>query len=89
MNDTITLEDVWKAFLETDRKMREMQALSEETDRQMREIFAATARQQQETDRQIRQASAETDRKIKEVSRQVGNLGSRWGEFVEGIVAPA
>ncbi|MBF0438729.1 MAG: DUF3782 domain-containing protein [Magnetococcales bacterium] len=39
----------------------------------------------QELDRQMR----ETDRKIKEVSSQIGDLGGRWGDFVEGIVAPA
>jgi hypothetical protein len=31
----------------------------------------------------------ETDRVVKEVSRQIGQLGGRWGEFVEGLVAPA
>ncbi|MBF0439825.1 MAG: DUF3782 domain-containing protein [Magnetococcales bacterium] len=55
------------------------------TDREMhalREMFA-------ETSRQMRESSEETDRKIKKVSTLVGNLGSRWGDFVEGIVAAA
>jgi len=31
----------------------------------------------------------ETDRRIREVSRQIGNLGGKWGRFVENMVAPA
>ncbi|MBF0416369.1 MAG: DUF3782 domain-containing protein [Magnetococcales bacterium] len=70
-----------RKFQETDRQMKETDRRIQETDRQMQE----TDRRMQETDRQMQ----ETDRLVKEVSRQVGNLGSRWGEFVEGIVAPA
>ncbi|MEO5372143.1 MAG: hypothetical protein H7833_18905 [Magnetococcus sp. DMHC-1] len=89
MSETVTVEDVWKAFLETDRRMREMNAefdrrwIQEKQEMQiLREMIAAN-------DRQIKESSLATDKKIKEVSQQVGNLGSRWGEFVEGIVAPA
>ncbi|MBF0142247.1 MAG: DUF3782 domain-containing protein [Magnetococcales bacterium] len=42
-----------------------------------------------ETERKMRESRAETDRVIKEVSIQIGQLGSRWGEFVEGLVIPA
>ncbi|MBF0416375.1 MAG: DUF3782 domain-containing protein [Magnetococcales bacterium] len=70
-----------RKFQETDRQMKETDRRMQETDRRMQE----TDRRMQETDRQLQ----ETDRLVKEVSRQVGNLGSRWGEFVEGIVAPA
>ncbi len=92
MTQAVTFEDVWKMFqemvredrerrAELDRKFQETDRRMQETDRQMKE----TDRRMQETDRQMK----ETDRLVKEVSRQVGNLGSRWGEFVEGIVAPA
>ncbi|MBF0436953.1 MAG: DUF3782 domain-containing protein [Magnetococcales bacterium] len=88
-----------RKFQETDRKFQEMvredrerraelDRKFQETDRQMKETdrrIQETDRRIQETDRQMQ----ETDRLVKEVSRQVGNLGSRWGEFVEGIVAPA
>ncbi|NGZ27557.1 MAG: DUF3782 domain-containing protein [Magnetococcales bacterium] len=60
--------------LETDRLMKETDRKMQETDRRM-----------QETDRKMQ----ETDRIVKEVSRQIGQLGGRWGEFVEGLVAPA
>ncbi|MEO5340694.1 MAG: hypothetical protein H7837_09290 [Magnetococcus sp. MYC-9] len=74
MTQTVTLEDIWKLFQETDRKFQE-------TDRQFKE----TDRKFQETDRQCR----ETDMKIKEVSKLIDRLGGRLGEFVEGLVAPA
>ncbi|MBF0310806.1 MAG: DUF3782 domain-containing protein [Magnetococcales bacterium] len=74
MSSTVTLDDVWKLFQETDRKMQETDRRMQETDRRM-----------QETTLQLK----ETDRLVKDVARQVGNLSSRWGEFVEGIIAPA
>ncbi len=78
MSNATTFEDVWKLFQETDRKIREQSA---ETDRKICEQSA-------ETDRKIREQSAKTDRLVKEVSRQIGNLGGKWGEFVENLVAP-
>ena len=82
MTQAVTFDDVWKMFQETDRKFQEM--VREDRERRV------------ETDRTFQEMSAETDRqfkatdiKIKEVSTLVGNLGGRWGEFVEGLVAPA
>ncbi|MBF0424891.1 MAG: DUF3782 domain-containing protein [Magnetococcales bacterium] len=139
MPETVTLDDVWKAFMETDRKMQEtdrrMQETDrrmQETDRRMRETDQRMLEMRRETERMIQEASersreaherelarfreahdqsreayersreaherelaqsrearAETERVVKDVSRQIGNLGSRWGEFVEGLVAPA
>ena len=78
MTQAVTFDDVWKMFQEMVREDRERRA---ELDRK----FQDTDRKFQDTDRKFQ----DTDRKIKEVSQQVGKLGSRWGEFVEGIVAPA
>ncbi|MBF0190140.1 MAG: DUF3782 domain-containing protein [Magnetococcales bacterium] len=82
-----------RKFQETDRKFQETDRKFQETDREIRAMNAETERKfremRAETEREIREMNAETNRKIKEVSTQVGNLGSRWGEFVEGIVAPA
>ncbi|MEO5332210.1 MAG: hypothetical protein H7839_09315 [Magnetococcus sp. YQC-5] len=75
MSETVTLDDVWKAFRETDRMMREMR----EEMREMRE----------ERDRKMLEMDEETNLKIKQVSTQIGQLGSRLGEFVEGLVRPA
>ncbi|HIJ83652.1 MAG TPA: DUF3782 domain-containing protein [Magnetococcales bacterium] len=88
MTQAVTFDDVWKMFQETDRKFQEVSAQMRETDRKFQDTdrkFQDTDRKFQDTDRKFQ----ETDSKIKEVSQQVGNLGSRWGEFVEGIVAPA
>ncbi|MBF0626846.1 MAG: hypothetical protein HQL91_01355 [Magnetococcales bacterium] len=78
---------------ETERVIRESRA---ETERAMQESRAETERERRETERVIRESRAETERErretervVKEVSRQIGQLGSRWGEFVEGLVAPA
>ncbi|MBF0142267.1 MAG: DUF3782 domain-containing protein [Magnetococcales bacterium] len=92
MSETVTFDDVWKMFQEMVRENRERSAeldrKFQETDRQIQE----TSAQMKETDRQVKETSAqmkETDRKVKEVSAQIGRLGGRWGEFVEGLVAPA
>lgn len=48
-----------------------------------------TERRFQETERILREERQETERQIKEVSKQIGNLGGKWGRFVENMVAPA
>ncbi|MBF0624979.1 MAG: DUF3782 domain-containing protein [Magnetococcales bacterium] len=63
---------------ETKRSLRESRA-------EIERMHQETERMHQETERQFR----ETDKKIKETSTQIGRLGGRWGEFVEGLVAPA
>jgi hypothetical protein len=80
----LTFEKVWAMFLESDRRMQELQKLSEETTQQMRE-----------TDRRMREMGEETDRKIQEVAKQMketdlqlGRLGNRFGELAEHLVAP-
>ncbi|MBF8272544.1 MAG: DUF3782 protein [Magnetococcales bacterium] len=81
MSQTVTFDDVWKMFQETDRKFQETDRKFQETDREI-----------QKTGQQIKEVSVqmwETDRKVKEVSTQIGRLGGRLGEFVEGLVAPA
>ncbi|MBF0136875.1 MAG: DUF3782 domain-containing protein [Magnetococcus sp. DMHC-1] len=100
MPQSLTMDDIWKLFQETNRLFQEskvslehdlhetrriLRENSAETERQIRENSAETDRKFQETDRKFQ----ETDRKIKEVSKQVGQMGGRWGEFVEGLVAPA
>ncbi|MBF0141631.1 MAG: DUF3782 domain-containing protein [Magnetococcales bacterium] len=63
-----------------------------ETERVMRVIAEQSAASKAETERAFLETELqmrETDRKLKEVSTLVGNLGGRWGEFVEGLIAPA
>lgn len=78
MTETVTFQDVRDMFQEMIREDRERRV---ELDRRFKE----TEEQVKETSRSLE----ETKRIVKEVSLQIGNLGSRWGEFLEGVVAPA
>ncbi|MBF0139202.1 MAG: DUF3782 domain-containing protein [Magnetococcales bacterium] len=89
MPEATTFADLWDYLLETKRLFREQSA---ETDRK----FQETDRKFQETDRRLRESLEktwaqlqETDRVVKDVSRQIGNLGGKWGQFVENMIAPA
>ncbi len=82
MPKTMTIDDIWKLFQETNRMFQESK---QEWDRR----FLKSEQDWEETRRLIRESNAETERVVKEVSRQIGQLGGRWGEFVEGMVAPA
>ncbi|MBF0323383.1 MAG: hypothetical protein HQL62_10680 [Magnetococcales bacterium] len=82
------VKELTKQMQDTDRKMQDTDRKMQDTDRKMQE----TDRKMQETDRKMRETDQqvqETSRVVKDVARQVGNLSSRWGEFVEGLVAPA
>ena len=81
MNEQIIYDGfdrVWKLFKQTDREIQELKhlyyELSQETDRRF-----------QETDRKFQ----ETDKKINKVNQAIGQLGGRWGEFIESMVKPA
>ena len=96
MTQTATYEDVWRMFQETDRQFQETAAQMRENAAQMRETDRKVREMSEATDRKVREMSEATDRqfkatdlKIDRVSTLVGNLGGRWGDFVEGLVAPA
>ena len=82
---TTTAADVWEILAEVTRKQAELTASQQETDRQLKE----TDRQLKETDRQLKEQAQKTDREIRQVNREIGNLGGKWGRFVENLVAPA
>ena len=78
-------EETARVRQETERAIKERAeeiALIREETEQMRQ---KTEQIRQETDRQMQ----ETARQIKEVNKQIGNLGGKWGRFVENMVAPA
>ena len=58
----------------------------QETSKQLREMGAESDRR---LSKQLREMGAETDRRIRNLSKEIGSLGSKWGEFVENMVAPA
>lgn len=82
---TIAAEEIWKILAEVTSKQAELAAAQQETDRQLKE----TDRQLKETDQHLKEQFKETDRKIREVNKQIGDLGGKWGRFVENMVAPA
>ena len=78
---TTTADDVWQLLTELTTTQKETERPQQETERLIQELTTA----QKETNRQTQ----ETDRKIREVNRQIGDLGGKWGRFVENMVAPA
>jgi hypothetical protein len=78
---TTTADDVWQLLAELTTAQKETERRQQETERLIQELTTA----QKETNRQ----SQETDRKIREVNKQIGDLGGKWGRFVENMVAPA
>ena len=63
-----------------------------ETERVIRVIAEQSAASKAETERAFLETERQfkaTDLRIDRVSTLVGNLGGRWGEFVEGLIAPA
>ncbi|MDR1174534.1 MAG: hypothetical protein LBK83_03560 [Treponema sp.] len=71
----LNFEKVWAMFRETDRKFQEQMR---ESDRK----FQETREQMRESDRKLREQMRETDRRI-------GELGNRFGELAEHLVAPS
>jgi hypothetical protein len=76
----LTFEKVWAMFQETDKKFQKTDKKFQETDKKF-----------QKTDKEIQELKLlfkETDKKIKQNNEQYGDLGRRFGEVVEHLVAP-
>ncbi|ELP54548.1 hypothetical protein O53_3370 [Microcystis aeruginosa TAIHU98] len=97
---TTTADDVWKllaelaeAQKETERCFQETERRFQETERVLKEQSLETERilkeQSLETERILKEQSLKTDRQITRLSQEIGNLGGKWGRFVENMVAPA
>ncbi len=71
-------QNIWTLFAETDRKREKLFKESQEQFKETREQF-------KETDKRFK----ETDQRFKETGKQIGAITSKWGRFVEGLVAPA
>ncbi|MBE9091709.1 DUF3782 domain-containing protein [Microcystis aeruginosa LEGE 11464] len=97
---TTTADDVWRllaelveAQKETERCFQETERRFQETERVLKEQSLETERilkeQSLETERILKEQSLKTDRQITRLSQEIGNLGGKWGRFVENMVAPA
>jgi hypothetical protein len=82
---TTTADDVWKLLAELVEAQKETERCFQETERR----FQETEQRFQETERILKEQSLKTDRQITRLSQEIGNLGGKWGRFVENMVAPA
>ena len=76
--NTITLDDIFALFRESEQQRKEYQQAFEE-----RQLIA-----EQEM-ASLRASIAKTEKLVAETNKQVGGLTSRWGEFVENLIKPA
>ncbi|MEM6591074.1 MAG: hypothetical protein AAF651_04360 [Cyanobacteria bacterium P01_C01_bin.73] len=93
MSNPVTIEDIYKLF----------QRSQEEADRRFAEADRRAAEAKAEADRRAAEAKAEADRRtaetevrlanaealVAQATQAVNSLTSRWGQFVENLVAPA
>ena len=91
-----TAEDVWQLLAELATAQKETERLlkeqSQESDRRFQETERFLKEQSQESDRTIRKVNQEISklsREVRAVNKQIGDLGGKWGKFVENMVAPA
>ncbi|MEM8611213.1 MAG: DUF3782 domain-containing protein [Cyanobacteria bacterium P01_H01_bin.105] len=104
MSDPVTLDDIYalfqrsqeeadRRFAEADRRAAESKA---EFDRRIAEAERLAAESKAAFDKRMAESKAEYDKRIAkseaiaaQANRAVNSLSSRWGRFVENIVAPA
>ena len=82
-------QETERQFQETNQQFQETNQRFQETDQRFQETERLLKEQSQETSRLLKTQSQETDRRIREVNKQIGDLGGKWGRFVENMVAPA
>ena len=86
---TTTADDVWKLLAELVEAQKETERCFQETERRFQETERVLKEQSLETERILKEQSLKTDRQITRLSKEIGNLGGKWGRFVENMVAPA
>ena len=82
----LDFQQVWQMFVASDAKLTRMFA---ETDAKLARSFAETDAKLARSFAETRAQIAATNQQIKETNQRVGDLTSKWGQFVEGLVAPA
>ena len=80
---TVTLEEVWSLFKETDRKFQETDRKFQETDRLFKEQSRETDRKFQETDRLLKELSLASEKKLNKLEEL---FTSQWGKLMESLV---
>jgi hypothetical protein len=81
-----TLEDVWKLFQESDKKIKENnEKLTQEISRVSREVEKVN----KELSIEVEKVNKELSIEVEKVSTSVGRLSNRLGQFIEEMVYPA
>ena len=93
MSDPVTLDDIYALF---QRSQEEADRRFAEADRRAAESKAAFEQQMAQSKAEADQRAAEAEKRLaraeaiaSQANQAVNNLSSRWGRFVENIVAPA
>ncbi len=82
---TTKADEIWDILAELATKQTELVNAQKETERH----FQESEKRLQETERILKESSQKTDTQISRLSKEIGNLGGKWGRFVENMVAPA
>ncbi len=69
---------------QTNEQFKQTNEQFKQTDKKLEKLFRETNEQFKQTDKNIKEMSEQ----LKKTEKMVGNLGNRWGEFVEGMVKP-
>jgi hypothetical protein len=85
---TTTAEDVWQILAELAMAQRQTDQQLKETDQQLKETDRKILAVSEEV-RQVSQEISAVNKQISAVNKQIGDLGGKWGRFVENMVAPA
>ena len=86
---TTTAEDVWRLLGELVAAQKETERLFREQSQKADQRHQETEQRFQETERILREQNQQVSKEIRDVNKQIGNLGGKWGRFVENMVAPA
>ena len=100
MSDPVTLDDIYALFqrsqAEADRRFAEADRRAAEADRRAAEAKAEFDRTMAESRAEFDRRAAEAEQRLAraeaitaQANQAVNSLSSRWGRFVENIVAPA
>jgi TPP-dependent indolepyruvate ferredoxin oxidoreductase alpha subunit len=98
-----TFEEAWQIVMETSTQIKHTQEQIERTEEQMakteeniktvfaelRQLFAEVAEERKKTEAQVAEERKKTERQFRETDKKIGELSSKWGRFVEGLVLPA
>jgi hypothetical protein len=86
---TTTADDVWRLLAELTAAQKETERLLKEQAQEADQRRKEADQRFKETERLLKEQGQETDRQIREVNKKIGDLGGKWGLFVENMVAPA